>query len=86
MVVVLLRALCVFVVCALDVDADVGAELAAACASTEPGRATPATSREAIASLRIVVLDLEYQYREPGRRLGWRDNLTLRVWMATKPE
>lgn len=41
-----------------DVDADAGAA-DVSWASTEPERATPATSREAIASLRIMIMSLE---------------------------
>jgi hypothetical protein len=45
----------------LVVDDDAGAaeEEAADWAKTEPERATPATSREAIASLRIMIMSLE---------------------------
>lgn len=48
---------CLVVVVA-DVDADAGAA-DVSWASTEPERATPATSREAIASLRIMIMSLE---------------------------
>ncbi|WP_458069337.1 hypothetical protein [Rhodanobacter sp. BL-MT-08] len=39
----------------------------------------PATSREAIASLRIMMLGLEMGVAIPAgtRRLGWRDEMTL---------
>jgi hypothetical protein len=45
----------------VDVEDDAGAaeEEAADWAKTEPERATPATSREAIASLRIMIMSLE---------------------------
>jgi hypothetical protein len=54
---------------AVDVD-DAGAaeEEAADWAKTEPERATPATSREAIASLRIMIMSLEiFECHGPGR-------------------
>lgn len=63
-----------------ELDAVAGVEeLAAAWANTEPERATPATSKEAIASLRIMMSTLEWMIANPAgtRRHGWRDNLTL---------
>jgi len=63
----------------LVLEAAAGAEPAAAWANTEPERATPATSKEAIASLRIMMLSLEIIIANPAgtRRLGWRDEVTL---------
>jgi hypothetical protein len=55
---------------AVDEEDDAGAaeEEAADWAKTEPERATPATSREAIASLRIMIMSLEiFDCHGPGR-------------------
>jgi hypothetical protein len=59
-----LAALC-FVV---DDDAGAAEEEGADWANTEPEMATPATSREAIASLRIMIMSLEiFDCHGPGR-------------------
>jgi hypothetical protein len=42
-----------------ELDAAAGAAAEESWANTEPERATPATSREAIASLRIMIMSLE---------------------------
>ena len=55
---------------AVDEEDDAGAaeEEAVDWAKTEPERATPATSREAIASLRIMIMSLEiFDCHGPGR-------------------
>src|SRR5512146_1536863 len=61
---------------------------AAVWASTEPESATPATSREAIRSLRIMMSSLgRLRYREPGRnpatRVARRGPTMRRRWHTT---
>jgi hypothetical protein len=63
----------------VDVDDDAGAaeEEAADCANTEPERATPATSREAIANLRIMIMSLEiFDCHGPGRNPAYSGGVT----------
>jgi hypothetical protein len=51
-----------------EVDEEAGAAEEESWANTEPERATPATSREAIASLRIMIMSLEiFDCHGPGR-------------------
>ena len=67
--VVLDFALVVWCLAAVDeVDVAAGAADEESWANTEPERATPATSREAIASLRIMIMSLEiFDCHGPGR-------------------
>ncbi|GFZ95838.1 hypothetical protein GCM10011408_15130 [Dyella caseinilytica] len=70
-------ALCACLAGADEVDEEAGAAAEVSWANTEPERATPATSREAIASLRIMIMSLEiFDCHGPGRNPAYAGGVT----------